>query len=318
MTRAKTLRRVSLGLLLYLLLCVIAGILVAEGTLHPARRPLSAQEVVTAQQVAHSLQSSLEDVPMTAGDGAILRAWIIRPQHNNGDAVILLHGLSDNRLGMAGYAQILLKHGYSVLMPDARAHGASGGNLATYGLIERDDIHRWFDWLQANQHPRCIFAFGESMGAAQLLQALTAEPRFCAIVAESPFSNFREIAYDRVGQFFHTGPWLGRTVLRPLVDVAFSYTRWKYNLEMQSISPEDAVAAARVPVFLVHGQNDGNIPVRHSRRIHARNARIVLWEVPNADHCGAISTAPQALEEKVTLWFANQNTGRSDRLLRIP
>lgn len=61
--------------------------------------------------------------------------------------VILLHGLSDNRLGMIGYAELLLAHGFAVLMPDARAHGASGGDLATYGLLESDDIHEWFDWL---------------------------------------------------------------------------------------------------------------------------------------------------------------------------
>jgi hypothetical protein len=34
---------------------------------------------------------------------------------------------------------------------------------------------------------------------------------------------------------------------------------------MQQISPEDAVAATRVPVFLIHGQIDSNIPLRHAR-----------------------------------------------------
>lgn len=50
--------------------------------------------------------------------------------------MILLHGLSDNRLGMIGYAELLLSHGFSVVMPDARAHGTSGSQLATYGLLE--------------------------------------------------------------------------------------------------------------------------------------------------------------------------------------
>ena len=40
-----------------------------------------------------------------------------------GNAAVLLHGLADNRLGMIGYAKLLLAHGYSVLLPDARAHG---------------------------------------------------------------------------------------------------------------------------------------------------------------------------------------------------
>jgi pimeloyl-ACP methyl ester carboxylesterase len=141
------------------------------------------------------------------------------------------------------------------------------------------------------------------MGAAQLLQSLSSEPRFCAIAAESSFSNFREVAYDRVGQFFRTGPWLGRTALRPVIEIAYSYTRWKYRLDMEKISPEDDIAATRVPVLLIHGQSDRNIPLRHSRRIHARNPNTLLWEVPGADHCGAISAARQELEERLARWF---------------
>jgi hypothetical protein len=38
---------------------------------------------------------------------------------------------------------MVLQQGYRVLLPDSRAHGESGGTLATYGLVERDDIHRW-------------------------------------------------------------------------------------------------------------------------------------------------------------------------------
>jgi hypothetical protein len=45
--------------------------------------------------------------------------------------------------------------------------------------------------------------------------------------------------------------------------------------------------------------------MRHSERIAARNSRIVLWEVPNADHCGAISTAGGEFERQVLAWFDN-------------
>jgi pimeloyl-ACP methyl ester carboxylesterase len=72
---------------------------------------------------------------------------------------------------------------------------------------------------------------------------------------------------------------------------------------MRDISPEDSVAATKVPVLLIHGDVDSNIPVRHSRLIHARNAATQIWEVPGADHCGAISTAPREFEERVLVWF---------------
>jgi pimeloyl-ACP methyl ester carboxylesterase len=292
---------------LYLGCCLAAGIFVANATLHPTRRPLRPEANNTVREIAGRLDSDLSDVSIRTPDGATLRAWTIQPHHDNGDAVILLHGLADNRIGMIGYAQLLLARGFTVLLPDARAHGSSGGELATYGLLERNDIQQWFDFLLAQDHPHCIFGFGESMGAAELLQSLTVEPRFCAIAVESSFSSLREIAYDRMGQPFHLGPWLGRTIFRPVVEFAFLYARWKYGLDMQQISPEDAVATTRVPVFLIHGQIDSNIPLRHARHIQIRNPRITLWEVHNADHCGAISASPEEFSRRVLSWFHTTN-----------
>jgi pimeloyl-ACP methyl ester carboxylesterase len=297
-------RRLLLFLTLYLAACLIGGAYIAEGTLRPARRVLTAEDETTGREIASHLDSDLDNVFITTSDAITLRAWAIHPHRPNGDSVILLHGLGDNRIGMTGYAQLLLAHGFKVLLPDSRAHGASGGDLATYGLRERNDIHQWFNFLSAEDHPHCIFGFAESMGAAELLQSLAVQPRFCAVAVESPFSTFHEIAYDRMGQPFHLGPWFGRTLFRPVIEFAFLYVLWKYRLDMQQISPEDSVAATKVPVFLIHGQMDGNIPIRHSRQLHARNPNTTLWEVPNADHCGAISAAPQEFEQRLLKWFS--------------
>lgn len=147
---------------------VIAGVFLAEITLHPGRRTLASADEAQAREMSDRHDAQIEDATISANDGASLRAWLIRPRSGNGDAVILLHGLSDNRIGMIGYAELLVNHGFTVLLPDARAHGASGGTIATYGLLESDDIRRWYGWLASHQHPACIFGFGESMGAAQL------------------------------------------------------------------------------------------------------------------------------------------------------
>jgi len=305
MRPTRRLRFVFFGLFLYFTVSVVGGIWIADGTLQPPHRPLTQEEESAMTDSAHTLDADLADVSITTADLVTLRAWLIRSRHSSGDSVILLHGLGDNRVGMTGYAQLLLAHGYTVLMPDARAHGASGGRLATFGLLERNDIRQWFDFVQSETHPRCIFALGESMGAAQLLQSLDAGTSFCAVVAESSFSNFHEIAYDRMGQPFHLGPYLGRSFFRPLVEVAFLRARRKYGLKLEQASPEDAVAKTQVPVLLIHGQVDSNIPVRHSRRIHARNPAAVLWEVANADHCGAISTSPKEFQQRVLSWFVS-------------
>ena len=314
MRDSRTLFRLLLLLCGYSAASAVIGVFVAEGALHPARRALTSQGESRLRSVADN-NVVFEAVSIKANDGIQLRAWNLHQQNRAADAVILLHGMGDNRSGMAGYAELLLKHGYSVLMPDARAHGASGGELATYGLLERDDIRRWFEWLELNQSPPCIFGLGESMGAAQLLQSLETEPGFCAVVAESSFFTFREIAYDRVGQLFRTGPWLGRSILWPVVEAAFLYSQWKYGLESAKISPEDEVAKSLVPILLIHGALDGNIPPRHSRRIQARNKSVVLWEVAKADHCGAISTAHDEFEARLISWFEVHSSRPSDQSL---
>ena len=312
MSRGRRLRFLLVIFLLYLAFCTVAGVYLADGSLHPGRRPLTPEDATIFQSMLRSLHAELQDVAITTADQAVLRGWLLRPARPNGDAALVLHGLGDNRIGMTGYAQILLGHGFTVLLPDSRAHGVSGGSLATFGLLERNDIHQWVDFLLAKVRPQCVYGMGESMGAALLLQSLQTESRFCAVVAESPFSTFREIAYDRMGQPFHLGPWVGRTVLWPLVEIAFLRARWKYGLAMGEISPEDAVAKSRIPVLLIHGQIDGNIPVRHSRAIHALAPRVVLWEVPGADHCGAMAIAPNEFEDRLIAWFSTRALVKAD------
>jgi len=233
-----------------------------------------------------------------------LRGWLLTPHDSNGNVVILLHGVTDNRLGMFGFGRWLSRYHYTVLLPDARGHGNSEG-LSTYGLLESDDIHQWVSWLDSTYHPRCVYGLGESMGAAQLLQALSKESRFCAAVAESSFATFREVAYARVGRAFHTGPWLGETFFRPMVDVGFLYVRLRYGFDMEKASPADAVAASTTPVLLIHGMEDHNIPPFHSDEIERRNpSHVVVWKVPGANHTGASQAAPAEFARRVLDWFA--------------
>jgi dipeptidyl aminopeptidase/acylaminoacyl peptidase len=276
--------------------------------LHPPRRPVTPQEEVNVQTAAIAASQEFANVSITTPDGTTLRAWFLKPNSTNGNAVVLLHGVSDNRLGMYGYAEWLLNNHYAVLLPDARAHGLSDG-IATYGLRESDDIHRWVDWLEDHNHPRCVYGLGESMGAAQLLQSLATETRFCAVVAESPFASFREVAYARFGREFHTGPWIGSTFFRPSVDVGFLYVRLRYGLNMEDASPKQAVERTRTPVMLIHGLSDRNIPPFHSDEIQAHNPTgIVVWKVPGAIHTGAHKVAPVEFERRVLTWFESHSS----------
>ena len=291
----------------YLATNILGGIALAWLALHPFSDPVSTLQTERQRVVCQRHSVQLEEASVSASDGAILRGWLLKPANPNGDIVLLLHGVKGNRVDMMPYANFLTDHNYTVLATDARAHGGSGGPIATYGLLEKNDIHVWLTQVADPIHPRCIFALGESMGAAQLLQSLPGETRFCAVAAESPFATFREVSYDRIGRPIHVGPWLGRTVFRLAIETGFFCTRWFYHVDMDQVAPIKSVQQTQIPIFLIHGMKDRNIPPRHSEQLQARNPSIVLWEVPNAVHIAAFRVAPAEFQKKILAWFASHD-----------
>jgi hypothetical protein len=277
-------------------------VLLAEMQLHPPRRPLGYASNF-AQHVRSESNAEVQEVSIAATDGTVLSGWYVKPQHDNGSAVVVLHGVGDNREGVRGYAEMFLAHGYRVLMPDSRAHGESGGEVATYGLRESDDIHRWVDWLYADP-PSCVYGFGESMGAALLLQSLSKEPRFCAVVVESAFARFQEVAPERAAGYTRMPFWFGRTFERPVIAIALAYTRHKYGLDFSKANPADAAATSDVPVLLIAGTADVDILPHHSKELAHIDPHAELWMIEGAAHGGAWGANPELFERKVTGFFA--------------
>jgi len=64
------------------------------------------------------------------------------------------------------------------------------------------------------------------------------------------------------------------------IQLGFLYARLRYGLNLHHASPWEALYNSRVPVLLIHGTADTNIPDPHSRALHTRNpASTELWEV---------------------------------------
>ncbi|MBZ5494609.1 MAG: alpha/beta fold hydrolase [Acidobacteriia bacterium] len=286
-----------------MVLSILAGIAIAHVSLKLHRLPLRHRQAV-AITVQADFGAELQDVAITAADGVVLKGWFVHPRDYNGNAVILLHGITDNREGVSGYGELLLEHGYAVLLPDARRHGESGGELATYGVKESDDIHRWVSWIYTHDPPQCVYGFGESYGAALMLQSLAVESRFCAVAGESTFSTAREMSFERVSGPLHMGPWFGRTLGRPAIWSAVLYARMRYGINLLQPSPLEAVAHSTVPVLLIHGADDRNITPRHSQLIAAAaSGHTELWLVPHASHTMAWAVAHREFERRLLGWF---------------
>jgi alpha-beta hydrolase superfamily lysophospholipase len=289
------------------LLAAGAGQQVGSGILHPMRRPLTAEQIARADEMLKREGATREDFDVSAPDGAPLRGWKARPKMPTADWVLLFHGVSDNRVGMLGHAELLLRHGYSVVMMDARAHGASEGSIATYGWKERYDTKAIADALYATEKVHCLFALGESMGAAIALQSAAVEPRIAGVVAESSFSNLREVSYDYAG--LHLSPWLGKTFFRPAVWLALPPAEKEGGFKAENVSPEKAAAGHAFPLLLICGTRDHTIPCRHSRRIlKAAKGEKELWVVPGAEHAGALGQSPAEFERRVASFLRRTET----------
>lgn len=282
--------------------CVVAGIALAEISLRLPKRPLGDASTYRAD-VREQFHASVEDVAIVAADQAVLRAWYAQPRDPNGKAVILLHGITDNRIGVSGYGDFFLAHGYSVLLPDSREHGDSGGAIATYGIMEKDDVRRWVSWLRTRS-PGCTYLLGESMGAAIGLQATEVTTQLCAVAVESPYATFREIGYERLGRATHLGPLVWRTLGTPVVEVAIAYSRVRYGIYLPDAEPKAAVESSRVPTLLIAGTADKNIPPHNAQELEAAcPSHCSLWMVNGADHGGASSVAPAEFQRRILDWF---------------
>src|SRR6266851_2085658 len=313
--------RIALILLLFPpLLSAVAGWLAGPAFLHPIRRELTPDLIREAGASFAFTGTTREDFDVRAPDGALLRGWKVRPKNPNGSWVLLFHGVADNRVGVIGQSEFLLRAGYSVVMMDARAHGASGGPIATYGWLERNDTRAIIDELvrssmspcmtvqwSGSGGPECtlpkhIFALGESMGAGIVLQSAAADPRIEAVIAEAPFANLREGTYDYAG--LRKSPWLVKTLFAPFTWTLLYHDEKLAGFPVAEVSPQKAVAARAFPVFLICDEKDVALPCRHSEMIYAaaRGPR-QLWVVPGAFHTAALGFQPVEFRRRVLAFF---------------
>jgi pimeloyl-ACP methyl ester carboxylesterase len=286
----------SISVVLLGVLSFVAGVFLAEGSV---RRPVAAFSRAV---------SSGTRIAIAAHDSVRLVGWFSTPLVPNGRCVILLHGVGDSHQGMTGIARMFLTAGYRTLVPDSRGHGESGGAFVTYGLLERRDVTRWINWLSNAECDQGIFALGESMGAAALLEALDGETRIRAAVAECAFSSFKQVAAERISQRIPLPHRFGVLAGHAVAAGGVSYIRLRYGFDLTSVSPNSALQRVRVPVLLIHGLDDWETLPEHSRVLHRTCGTSELWEIPGAGHTAAFATNQEAFRDRVLAWFDSKKS----------
>jgi alpha-beta hydrolase superfamily lysophospholipase len=209
------------------------------------------------------------------GAGVKLRGWLFREPEPRRGTVIYLHGSADNRASGVWMAGQFQERGFDVLAYDSRAHGESEGDACTYGYYEKTDLSRAIDILPK----RPVVVFGASLGAAVALQAAAHEPRIAAIVAVAPFSDLRTVVRERAPFFATTND----------IERAFTLAEVTAKFRVDDVDCASAASSIAVPVLIIHGANDRETSVEHSRRIYGRlRGPKKLLVVPAAGHNDAL------------------------------
>jgi pimeloyl-ACP methyl ester carboxylesterase len=231
----------------------------AGGLLHPARR----QPRATAP--ANCVDREF------AGNGVALHGLHCRATLPKRGTVVYLHGIADNRDSSIGVVRRFTAQGLDVVAYDSRAHGASEGNLCTYGYYEKEDLRRVIDTIS----PGPLVLMGTSLGAAVALQEAATDDRVFGVIAAEVFSDLETIARERAPSFFPG----------PLIAEAFRIVEQRGAFAVRDVSPVRAATTIRVPVLLIHGEDDVLTRPDHSRRVFAALAgRKRLLLVPGAGH----------------------------------
>jgi pimeloyl-ACP methyl ester carboxylesterase len=240
-------------------------------------------------------------VRLRSRDGVSISAWYVPvPEGETPRGVVVLcHGYHGNRAMMLPYLAFLHRAGFAAVLFDWRAHGWSGGKMATFGSTEPEDLIAALDWVQ--EHPDLrhlpLALLGESMGASvSLLVAAVETERVKAVVADSPYARFDRAVEGRLRLAF--GPRVAPLVLPPTRRLGEALL----GVSCEQIAPMEAMQRIFPrPVLLIHGQQDRLIAPENARLIaEASPGNVTLWEVPEAGHVQSVFVAGDEYGRRVT------------------
>ncbi|HEY2369908.1 MAG TPA: alpha/beta fold hydrolase [Polyangiaceae bacterium] len=240
-------------------------------SVHPPRR-------VATQAERDRARSMGGEAISFESQGATLRGTFFATA--NGVVLVMAHGLGEDRFRWLDDVEILTRHGYGALIYDARAHGESGGDTATWGDLEERDVRAAIDFAEARA--REIVTVGFSVGASAVFLEAGGDDRVRAIVIEALWPSLDDEMEAKAGTrgFFSHYP------------VMLAMKR-SARLDFSRVRPIDhALPLGARPKLFVTGSEDSDTPVPiMERMVNATPDPKRLWIVPGATHGTYVKTA---------------------------
>ena len=169
---------------------------------------------------------------------------------------------------------------HNTLLIDQRGHGKSGGNAITFGIKERYDLLSWINYAVSRfGEDLKIILCGVSMGGSTVIMASDLElpKNVVGIVADCPFSDPKEII-SKVSSDLKIPPSLSM----PLISIG---ARLYGGFRLGEASAIESIKNAKVPILIIHGEDDGFVPCYMSDALYnAAPEKVSFEKFPGANH----------------------------------
>ena len=235
-----------------------------------------------------------EELFLTATDGTRLHAWWI-PAEKPRATVVFAHGY--HSCGAKDFSVVFdLYHdqGFNILLPDQRAHGASGGKFITFGVKESEDFRQWIALHNERFGAYPILCSGLSMGASTVmfLAGLELPENVKGFIADCGFTSPREIISSVFRHQTHLPTW-------PFLWATDLCARWFAGFSLKEMHTTQTLAKNTRPILFVHGLDDTFVPPEMTKRsFEACGGEKYLLLVEGATHAVSFLVSPEAYLEK--------------------
>ncbi|TMN21643.1 alpha/beta hydrolase [Lentibacillus cibarius] len=236
-----------------------------------------------------------QTLSLTSFDDLTLQAKYIKNEADSQKTVILAHGFRKTGDDMGKMAKFYYDKGFSVLLPDARGHGASEGDYIGYGWHDRLDYIDWVDRMIDECRAEEIILHGSSMGATTVLMASGEKlPREVkGIVAASGYSTVKAELAHQLKYLYHLPSF-------PLLDVTSMITKVRAGYMLGEASAVEQVKQNTLPLMIIHGGSDELVPTDMAEEIYdAAGGDKSIWIVPDAGHTKAFDIKTKTYEKRV-------------------
>ena len=201
------------------------------------------------------------------------------------DYAILCHGFTGSHVEMLGRAEHLHSKGFNVLLPDARAHGESEGLYRGMGFLEKKDLLQWISRIAGKDPMANILLFGQSMGAATVMMTAgqPLPPQVKAVIQDCGYTSVWDVFSEQLKKLYKLPTF-------PIMHIASLISKKKAGYSFKEASPLEHIARCRIPILMIHGEEDTFVPYAYLDRLYERaNSPKEKLVVHKAGHCMSIA-----------------------------